>query len=173
MLLNTWLSAARLHFTQKSGARRAARSASRNSVRTESLEARSLLTALVINADTKAGYLNAAGGIEVDDLDMAGRDGLVIEGFTISPTSGDAISINLTGRTLKNLAIESILVTQTTTLGFDIDLTNVTGLHTISIEDVDIRGTARGIDLTLTNTDVDALTIDDSRIPGLKVSALD
>ena len=172
MLLNTWLSAARLHFTQKSGARRTARSASRNSVRTESLEARSLLTALVINPDTRAGYLNAAGGIEVDDLDMAGRDGLVIEGFTISPTSGDAISINLSGRTLKNLTIESILVTQYSTLGFDIDLTNVTGLHTISIEDVDIRGTARGIDLTLTNTDVDALTIDDSRIPGLKVSAL-
>lgn len=173
MLLNTWLSAARLHFTQKSGARRVTRSASRNSVRTESLEARSLLTALVINPDTKAGYLNAAGGIEVDDLDMAGKDGLVIEGFTISPTSGDAISINLTGRTLKNLAIESILVTQYTTLGFDIDLTNVTGLHTISIEDVEIRGTARAIDLTLTNTDVDALTIEDSRIPGLKVSALD
>ena len=172
MLLNTWLSAARLHFTQKSGARRVARSASRNSVRTESLEARSLLTALVINADTRAGYLNAAGGIEVDDLDMAGRDGLVIEGFTISPSSGDAISINLTGRTLRNLAIESILVTQTTTLGFDIDLTNITGLHTISIEDVDIRGNARGIDLTLSNTDVNALTIDDSRIPGLKVSAL-
>ncbi len=172
MLLNTWLSAARLHFTQKSGARRVARSASRNSIRTESLEARSLLTALVINPDTKAGYLNAAGGIEVDDLDMAGKDGLVIEGFTISPTSGDAISINLSGRTLKNLAIESILVTQYTTLGFDIDLTNITGLHTISIEDVDIRGTARAIDLTLTNTDVDALTIDDSKIPGLKVSAL-
>lgn len=172
MLLNTWLSAARLHFTQKSGARRAVRSASRNSVRTESLEARSLLTALVINADTRAGYLNAAGGIEVDDLDMAGRDGLVIEGITISPTSGDAISINLTGRTLKHLSIESILVAQTSTLGFDIDLTNITGLHTISIEDVDIRGNARGIDLTLSNTDVDALTIDDSRIPGLKVSAL-
>jgi hypothetical protein len=127
---------------------------------------------LVINADTRAGYLNAAGGIEVDDLDMAGRDGLVIEGITISPTSGDAISINLSGRTLRNLAIESVLVTQTTTLGFDIDLTNITGLHTISIEDVDIRGTVRGIDLTLSNTDVDALTIDDSRIPGLKVSAL-
>lgn len=172
MLLNTWLSAARLHFVQKSGARRANRSASRNPVRTESLEARSLLTALVINADTKAGYLNAAGGIEVDDLDMAGRDGLVIEGFTISPTSGDAISINLSGRTLKNLAIESILVTQYSTLGFDIDLTNVTGLHTIAIEDVEIRGTARAIDLTLSNTDVDALTIDDSKIPGLKVSAL-
>lgn len=172
MLLNTWLSAARLHFTQKSGARRVGRSASRNSVRTESLEARSLLTALVINSDTRASYTNAAGGIEVDDFDMAGRDGLVIEGFTISATSGDAISINLSGRTLKTLAIESILVTQYSAVGFDIDLTNVTGLHTIAIEDVDLRGTARAIDLTLSNTDVDALTIDDSRIPGLKVSAI-
>lgn len=172
MLLNTWLSAARRHFTQKSGARRVARSAPRNSVRTESLETRSLLTALVINPDTKAGYLNAAGGIEVDNFDMVGKDGLVIEGFTISPTSGDAISINLSGRTLKNLAIESIIVTQYSSLGFDIDLTNVTGLHSIAIEDVRITGTNRAIDLTLSNTDVDALTIDDSRIPGLKVSAL-
>ncbi|MFO1001216.1 MAG: hypothetical protein U0936_12800, partial [Planctomycetaceae bacterium] len=172
MLLNTWLSAARRHFTQKSGARRFARSASRNSVRTESLEARSLLTALVINPDTKASYLNAAGGIEVDNADMAGKDGLVIEGFSISPTSGDALSINLSGITLKNLAIESITVTQYTTLGFDIDLTNVTGLHTIAIEDVQLTGTGRAIDLTLSNTDADALTIDDSRIPGLKVSAI-
>ena len=119
MLLNTWLSAARRHFTQKSVARRVARSASRNSVRTESLEARSLLTALVINPDTKASYTNAAGGIEVDNADMVGKDGLVIEGFSISPTSGDALSINLSGITLKNLAIESITVTQYTTLGFE------------------------------------------------------
>ena len=172
MLLNTWLSAARRHFAQKSVARRVARSTSRNSVRTESLEARSLLTALVINPDTKSGYLNAAGGIEVDNADMVGKDGLIIEGFSISATSGDALSINLTGITLKNLAIESITVTQYTTLGFDINLTGVTGLHTIAIEDVQINGTARGIDLTLSNTDVDALTIDDSRFPGLKVSAV-
>ena len=172
MLLNTWLSAARRHFTQKSVARRVARSASRNSVRTESLEARSLLTALVINPDTKASYTNAAGGIEVDNADMVGKDGLVIEGFSISPTSGDALSINLSGITLKNLAIESITVTQYTTLGFDIDLTNVSGLHTIAIEDVQLTGTGRAIDLTLSNTDADALTIDDSRIPGLKVSAI-
>lgn len=172
MLLNTWLSAARRHFTQKSGTRRVARSVSRGSVRTESLEARSLLTALVINPDTKGGYLNAVGGIEVDNADMVGKDGLIIEGFTISPTSGDAISINLSGITLKNLAIESIIVTQYTTLGFDIDLNNVSGLHTVAIEDVSIRGTARALDLTLSNTSVDALTIDDSTIPGIKVSSL-
>ncbi len=143
MLLNTWLSAARRHFAQKSVARRTARSTSRNSVRTESLEARSLLTALVINPDTKGGYLNAAGGIEIDNADMVGKDGLVIEGFAISATSGDALSINLSGIPLKHLAIESMTVTQYTTLGFDIDLTNVTGLHTIAIEDVQINGTAR------------------------------
>ncbi len=172
MLLNTWLSAARRHFAQKSVARRVARSTSRNSVRTESLEARSLLTALVINPDTKAGYLNAAGGIEINNADMVGKDSLIIEGFSISATSGDALSINLSGIALKNLAIESITVTQYSTLGFDIDLTGVTGLHTIAIEDVQINGTARAIDLTLSATDVDALTIEDSKFPGLKVSAV-
>ena len=172
MLLNTWLSAARRHFAQKSVARRTARSTSRNSVRTESLEARSLLTALVINPDTKGGYLNAAGGIEIDNADMVGKDGLVIEGFAISATSGDALSINLSGISLKHLAIESMTVTQYTTLGFDINLTGVTGLRTIAIEDVQINGTARGIDLSLSNTDVKALTVDDSRFPGLKVSAI-
>ncbi len=172
MLLNTWLSAARRHFSTKSTTRRVARASTRSTGRVESLETRSLLTALVINPDTRAGYLNAAGGIEVDNADMVGRDALVIEGITISPTSGDALSINLSGITLKNLAIESIVVTQYSTLGFDIDLTNVTGLHTIAIEDVLMTGTKRALDLTLSNTDADAITIDDSRLPGIQVSAI-
>ncbi len=175
MLLNTWLSAARNHFSQPSGTRRIVRGASRRSLSCESLEARTLLTALVINPDNRAEFLNTFGGIEVDnaDLDAGPFDSLIVEGISISASSGDALSINLSGnRTLKSLALESITVSQYTTLGFNISLDNVTGLHTIAIEDVIMQGTARGLSLTMTNTDTDALTIDDSTIPGIRIEAL-
>lgn len=68
------------------------------------------------------------------------NDALVIEGISIAATSGDALSINLSGKTLHSLAIESISVSQYTTIGFNIDLTNVTGLHTIAIDDIIIQG---------------------------------
>ena len=172
MLLNTWLSAARRHFNMTTGTRRVARAASRHSGSVESLETRSLLTALVINPDTRAGYLNASGGLEIDNADMAGKDALVIEGFSISASSGNALTINLSGITLKSLAIESMVVTQHTSVGIDISLTNVSGLHTIAVEDVTVAGSRLGLDLTLTNTDTDALTIDDSSIPGVRIEAL-
>ena len=172
MLLTTWLSNARRHFSKSSVVRRTVRGNARKSLRTESLEARSLLTALVINLDNQSLFANAAGGIEVDNADMAGKDSLVIEGISISASAGDAISINLSGITLNSIAIESILVGNHTAVGFDIDLLNVTGLHTIAIEDVSITGTGRGLDLTLNNTDTDALTIDDSTIPGIRVDAI-
>ncbi|RLS42435.1 MAG: hypothetical protein DWH78_00835, partial [Planctomycetota bacterium] len=156
----------------KSGTRRVARSASRHSGSVESLETRSLLTALVINPDTRAGYLNAAGGLVIDNADMVGKDALVIEGFSISASSGNALTINLSGITLKSLAIESMVVTQHTSVGMDISLTNVSGLRTIAVEDVNIAGSRLGLDLTLTNTDAYAVTIDDSSIPGVKIEAL-
>jgi len=131
-----------------------------------------MLTALVINPDNQATFTNAFGGISVNNANFGTNDSLVIEGISISTTSGDAISINLSGKTLTSLALESITVSQYSTLGFNIDLTNVTGLHSIAIEDVVIQGTARGLDLTLTNTDTYSLTIDDSRIPGIRIDAL-
>ena len=172
MLLNTWLSTARRHFNMKSGTRRVARSASRHSGSVESLETRSLLTALVINPDTRAGYLNAAGGLVIDNADMVGKDALVIEGFSISASSGNALTINLSGITLKSLAIESMVVTQHTSVGMDISLTNVSELQTIAVENVTIAGSRLGLDLTLTHTNADALTIDDSSIPGVRIEAL-
>ena len=176
MLLNTWLIAARRHFSPLSAVRRTVRGTARRSLRTESLEARSLLTALVINPDNQSLFANAVGGIEVDNADMTGGpvvfDSLVIEGISISASSGDAISVNLSDITLNSIALESIIVGNHTAVGFDIDLLNVTGLRTIAIEDVTIVGTGRGLDLTLNNTDTDALTIDDSTIPGVRVDAI-
>ena len=172
MLLNTWLSVARKHFSQPSAARRIVRGVSRRSVSTESLEARTLLTALVINPDNQATYTNAFGGISVNNAALGSFDSLIIEGISISASSGDALSINLSGKILTSLALESITVSQYSTVGFNIDLLNVTGLHTIAIEDITISGTGRGLDLTLDNTDTDALTIDDSAIPGIRIDAL-
>ena len=92
-----------------------------------------LLTALVINPDNQATFTNAFGGISIDNARLGSNDSLVIEGIAISASSGDALSINLSGKTLTSLALESITVSQYSTLGFNIDLTNVTGLHTIAI----------------------------------------
>lgn len=172
MLLNTWLSVARKHFSRPSATRRIVRGASRAPSSGESLEPRTLLTALVINPDNQATFTNAFGGISIDNAKLGSNDSLVIEGISISTTSGDAITINLSNRPLKSLALESIIVSKYTTLGFNIDLVNVTGLHTIAIEDVVMQGTVRGLDLTMTNTDTDALTIDDSTIPGIRIDAL-
>jgi hypothetical protein len=172
MLLNTWLSAARLHFSQRSATRRTGRGHARPSLCSESLEARTLLTALVINQDNKDLYLNATGGIVINNAALGTHDSLVVEGFQISASSGDALTILLSGKPLNSIAIESITVSQYSSIGFNIDLTNVTGLHTIAIEDVSIQGTTRGLELTMTNSDAYALTIDDSTIPGIKIDAL-
>lgn len=180
MLLNTWLSAARLHFSQRSATRRIGRGHARPSLCSESLEARSLLTALVINPDNQALFQNATGGIVIDNAALGTHDSLVVEGFQISASSGDALTINLTGKTLNSIAIESINVTQYDSYGMNISLTNVTGLHTFAVEDVVISGgvlnlasagKTRGFYASMNNTDTDALTIDDSTIPGIQLDA--
>ena len=64
-----------------------------------------LINSLVINADNQSLYTNAAGGLSITNASLAGKDGLVIEGISISPTSGDAISINLSNISLQRLAM--------------------------------------------------------------------
>ncbi|MDA1229981.1 MAG: hypothetical protein O2856_04335, partial [Planctomycetota bacterium] len=122
MLLNTWLSAARRHFSQRSASRRIVRGTPRQSLSCESLEARMLLTALVINQDNKALFTNSFGGVVINNTSLGTFDSLVVEGIQISATSGAGLSINLSGKTLKSIALESIIVSQYTSLGFDIDL---------------------------------------------------
>ena len=112
MLLNTWLSAARLHFSQRSATRRIGRGHAKSSLCSELLESRTLLTALVINPDNQALYQNAAGGIVIDNTALGSHSSLVVEGFQISASSGDALTINLSNKTLNSIAIESINVSQ-------------------------------------------------------------
>ena len=168
MLLNTWLSFARRQLFA-AGGRRVNRSRFTPSDRMEQMEERMLLSgnpvlinSLVINADNQSLYTNAAGGLSITNANMVGKDGLVIEGISISPTSGDAISVNLSNISLQRLAIESVVVAQYSTVGFNLDLTNVTGLNSVAIEDVQMNGTGRGLDLNFVNTDAGSLTVDDS-----------
>lgn len=172
MLLNTWLSFARRQLTARNP-RRGHRPTANRTTRLEQLEERLVLSvnALVINPDNQALFTNAAGGIEIDNADMVGKDALVIEGITISATSGDAISIDLSNLALQRLAIESVTVSQFITTGIDLDLLNVTGLATVAIEDVSITGTARAVDLNFNNSDTGALTIEESVLPGIVVTA--
>lgn len=172
MLLNTWLSFARRQLVSRNP-RRGHRPTTNRAIRMEQLEERLVLSvnALVINPDNQALFTNASGGIEVDNADMVGKDALVIEGITISASSGDAISIDLSNMALQRLAIESITVSQYVTTGIDLDLLNVTGLQTVAIEDLNVVGTARAVDLTFNNTDTSALTIEDSILPGIVITA--
>jgi len=180
MLLNTWLSAARLHFSQRSATRRIGARHAQPSLCSESLEARTLLTALVINPDNQALFQNATGGIVIDNAALGLHDSIVVEGFQISASSGDALRINLSGKTLNSIAIESINVSQYDSFGINISLSNITGLHTFSVENVTVSGgvlnlssagKTRGMYVSMNNADTDALTIDDSTIPGIQIDA--
>ena len=178
MLLNTWLSAARRHFSSFNP-RRIDRAGTSRSLRTEPLEERMLLSsipvalsALVINADNQAAYTDTlTGALSVSSAQLAGKDSLVIEGISVSTSSLYGINVNLSNISLKRLAIESVNVSQYTSVGLNIQLTNVTGLESVAIEDVFTTGTAGGLKLNFNNTDTKALTIDDSTFPGIVVEA--
>jgi len=53
----------------------------------------------------------------------------------------------------------------------DVNLTNVTGLETIAVEDVTVSGNGTGVTLNLVNTDAEAVTVEDSVLPGVNVTA--
>ncbi|MEZ6039565.1 MAG: ubiquitin-activating E1 FCCH domain-containing protein [Planctomycetaceae bacterium] len=185
MLLNTWLAAAKRRFLSPVGQqRRLNTAAARRRVRTEELETRSLLTALVVNADNQTLYTNAFGGIEIDNADMIGKDELIIEGISVSTSSGNAITVNLSGIPLESLAIESVNISSFTTNGIEIDLVNVTAgtddltstprLPVLALEDLQISSAfgGRGIDINLDGTDIKAFTLDDSTVPGFRLDAI-
>ncbi|MEZ6127676.1 MAG: PKD domain-containing protein [Planctomycetaceae bacterium] len=138
----------------------------------QQLESRALLTALVINNSNVDDYVNATTGtVEVDNLDLGTNDSLVIERLTLN-APGQAISINLNGIPLERLAIETIEVSTFTGTAIDVNLTNVTGLRTIAIEDVRAESPDSndlGLRVNLNNTNTHALTIEDSSLAGIVV----
>ncbi|MCA9082852.1 MAG: hypothetical protein KDA81_02295 [Planctomycetaceae bacterium] len=173
MLLNTWLAAAKRHLVGKSvrsGGRRSNPFPLRFS-QAESLEAKSLLTALVINPQNVDAFVDTSGNLSVTNADLAGFDGLVIEEVTVNSLT-EGISIDLSGIVLNRLAIETVTVSSFVGTGIDINLTNVTGNRTMSLEDIRITGSGTGIDLNLNNTDTYALTIEDSVVTSIAVTAV-
>lgn len=111
MLLNSWLSFARRNLLA-TGVRRVNRTRTQHSARLEPLEERKMLAvnALVINQDNYDRFTNLAGGLVVNNASMAGYDGLVIQGVSLTPSTGDAITINLSGIRLQRLALDSVVV---------------------------------------------------------------
>lgn len=171
MSLNAWLSAAKRQLKSNSASSTLRRRTTVNTGQahqTELLEQRSLLTALVINDANADAFTDAAGTINVTNADLGSHDSLVIEDLVLSSTS-EGISIDLTGVSLERLAIETVTVESFQTFGIDINLTNVTDTRTISIEDVVANGSSTGVDIQLTDTNVHALTVEDSSLSGLNV----
>lgn len=173
MLLNTWLTAAKRHLFNSSSQRGGGRTgqAGRQLASSEVLETRSLLTALVINNANLDNFVDATGGITITDLQ--GNDTLVIEEVDLTATNS-AITIDLDGVNLEHLAIETVNVNSFGGTAIDINLTNVTGTRTISLEDIRINaGVAdeQGINILLDGTDTQALTIEDVIAPSINVTA--
>ncbi|MCP4857655.1 MAG: hypothetical protein GY903_24490 [Fuerstiella sp.] len=176
MLLNTWLATAKRHLlgsAPASGSRRSGPSRKKRVSSSEQLESRTLLTALVINTTNVDSFVDASGTLSVTNSDLGTHDTLVIEDVAINST-GDGISIDLSGITLTRLALESIDVNAFNGTAIDINLTNTVGTtRTIALEDISVNaGTGNGIDLTLDNSDAFAVTVEDSFLPGVSISAI-
>ena len=172
MLLNSWLSFARRNLFA-TGVRRVNRSGFQQKARLEPLEERRLLAvnALVINSDNYERFTNLAGGLVVNNASMTGYDALVIQGISLTPTSGEGVTIDLTGIPLQRLAFDSVNVESGNRIGINIDLTGVTGLQSVAFDNVDSTKTGYGLDLLFNNTDTDSLVVQDSRFGGIKVAA--
>ncbi len=130
-----------------------------------------LLTALTINDSNVDAFVDVrTGNLLITNADLGTHDTIVIERVTVDSTI-QGITIDLKNVPLARLAIETVNVNTYTTAAIDINLENVTGLRTISIEDVTATGTDQAIDINLINTDVYALTVEDSNVSGVKVAA--
>jgi hypothetical protein len=175
MLLNTWLATAKRHLLGSAhdpGSRRSGASRKTRVSSGEMLESRTLLTALVINSTNVDAFVDATGTLSVANSDLGTHDTLVIEDVAINST-GDGISIDLSGIALTRLAIESIDVNAFNGTAIDISLTNVTGNRTIALEDVSVNaGTGNGINLSLDNSDSHAVTVEDSLLPSVSITAV-
>ncbi|MEO1982203.1 MAG: hypothetical protein ABGZ24_16935, partial [Fuerstiella sp.] len=155
-----------------SGSRRSGPSRKKRVSSGEQLESRTLLTALIINSTNVDDFVDAAGTLSVTNSDLGTHDTLVIEDVAINST-GDGISIDLSGITLTRLALESIDVNAFSGTAIDVNLTNVLGNRTITFEDISVNaGTGNGIDLTLDNSDSFAVTVEGSCLPGVSSSAI-
>ena len=173
MLLNTWLTAAKRHLFRSSvnGTQSRRRPNTSQPGPGEQLENRSLLTALVINNTNLDSFVDGGTGqLEITNAVLGSHNEIVIEEVDINSTV-EGISIDLTGVELQRLAIETVNVTAFNGTAIDVNLTNVTGNRTISVEDITIANTGAGLNIVLDNTDSHAITVEDSILPTVNVTA--
>ncbi|MEQ9406211.1 MAG: PKD domain-containing protein [Fuerstiella sp.] len=143
----------------------------RSSTAGEQLENRTLLTALIINNNNVDSFVNAStGNLAITNATLGSHDEIVIEEVDIA-SIGEGISIDLSNVALTRLAIETVNVTAFAGTAIDINLTNVTGNHTIALEDITIVDSGAGIDVLLDGTNVYGLTVEDSVLPSVAITA--
>ena len=157
MLLNTWLAAAKrqlfgANFSVGAANRRSS-APKRHSTGGEQLESRTLLTALVINNANVDNFVDVGtGNLSITNADLGGHDEIIIERVDIASTV-EGISIDLSGVPLNRLAIETVNVTSFAGTGIDVNLTNVTGNRTISLEDITVADGGAGANGTAAAAD--------------------
>ena len=143
MLMQTWLQSITRRIQRDSQGSQLTRRRRADPTRVrqiEKLEERALLTTLFIEPGNIADFITPGLGLTLDNSDLAGFDRLAIENITLDTVVGDAIKIDLQGIALDAIAIENVTLRNyisngvETSEGIDIDLTNITGVTTISIE---------------------------------------
>ncbi|MFM9963682.1 MAG: choice-of-anchor Q domain-containing protein [Planctomycetaceae bacterium] len=169
MLLTSWIRALRQSFSRRralSRVRRQVGSTSPVSLRKHSvaevLEERSLLAAFVLDSATFTSTATSPGiNITNSTLD-ANNDG--ISDFDNLVIASSDVPINVSG----------------TGVGIRINLTNLTGLNHITIENVTVTGgpvagasTFQGISVTLNNVAIQSLTVDQATVTSTNANGID
>ena len=164
MLLTSWIRALRQSFSRRRALSRVRRHAGNTSSVSprklsvaEVLEERSLLTALVFDSTTFTSTA-ATPGINITNSTLdANNDG--ISDFDNLVIASSDLPINVTG----------------TGIGIRINLSNLTGLNHITIENVIVTGGAafQGISVTLNNVGIQSLTVDQTTVTTTNANGID
>ncbi|MBM81981.1 MAG: hypothetical protein CMJ78_15530, partial [Planctomycetaceae bacterium] len=168
MLLTSWIRSFQNTIQAKRFAARNARRrrpstkpAQQNSV--ERLEDRTLLTRLVVDAPTTITG-NAGPGVDIENADLIGFDGIVVQDVTITGNGAEGVDIDVTNTDLETLVIESVNISANADVGVSITLDDV-NLDSLVIEDSNITD-GGGIVISLVNSNVGVIKVFDTVISG-------
>ncbi len=142
---------------------------STRSRRTEALEARQLLTALVVDqqfVDARNGVVNIRNvDLDIDSDGTPEFDSIVVDSVQISG-AGTGINITLSGLDLDRIAFKQVNINGTGVEGIDISLTNV-DLDSLTVESSNITSDVDpGVDVDLVDVLLPELTVYQSIITG-------
>jgi Ca2+-binding RTX toxin-like protein len=164
MLLTSWIRALRQSFSRRRGLNRIRRqtgatssAAPRKLSAVEILEERSLLTALVLDNATFTSTA-ATPGVNITNSTLdANNDGISDYDNLVIASSDAPIVVSGSG------------------VGIRINLSNLTGLNHITIENVTVTGGAasQGISVTLNNVGIQSLTVDQTTVTTTNANGID